>query len=145
MTRRAARTVRLCRVAALGRCARVLVCVDTHDARLCVYSTSRLSNIVVLMFCMCVPCGMHSLFAVAVLLLLLLLLLLCSERLFARAWRRFVSRCDVHDRRSVAALCSGMTASGTCGLSGCVVFGVIRTRCCASAIACSVLTGVHLT
>jgi hypothetical protein len=41
------------------------------------------------------------------------------------------SRCDVHDRRSVVALSSGMTASGTCGLSGCVVVGVTRTRCCA--------------
>jgi hypothetical protein len=39
------------------------------------------------------------------------------------------SRCDAHERRSVAALSSGMTASGTCGLSGCVVLGV--TRCCA--------------
>ncbi len=41
------------------------------------------------------------------------------------------SCCDVHDRHSVAALSSGMTASGTCGLSGCVVLGVTRTRCCA--------------
>ncbi len=29
------------------------------------------------------------------------------------------------------SLRSGMTASRTCGLSGCVVFGVTRTRCCA--------------
>jgi hypothetical protein len=41
------------------------------------------------------------------------------------------SRCDVHERRSVAALWSGMTASGTCGLSGCIVWVVTRTRCCA--------------
>jgi hypothetical protein len=41
------------------------------------------------------------------------------------------SRCDARDRRSVAALSSGMTASGTCGLSGCLVFGVTRTRFCA--------------
>ncbi len=41
------------------------------------------------------------------------------------------SRCDVRDRRSVTALSSGMTASGTCGLSCCVVVGVTRTRCCA--------------
>jgi hypothetical protein len=43
---------------------------------------------------MCVTRGIHSLFAVAV-------LLLCAKRLFARAWRRCVSRCDVRDRRSV--------------------------------------------
>jgi hypothetical protein len=62
---------------------------------------------------MCVPCGIHSLFAVAVLLLsllLLLLLLLCAERLFARAWYRCVSRCALRERRSVAGLCGGMTA-----------------------------------
>jgi hypothetical protein len=63
----------------------------------------------------------------------LLLLLLCAERLFARAWRRCVSRCDLRERRCVAGLCGGMTASGTCGLSGCVVLGslahgVVRER-----------------
>jgi hypothetical protein len=55
--------------AALGRCACVLVCVDAHDARSCVDSTSRLSNVVVLLFCMCATRGIHSLFAVAVFLL----------------------------------------------------------------------------
>jgi hypothetical protein len=58
--------------AALGRCACVVVCVDAHDAGLYVYSTSRLSNVVVLLFCMCVPYGIRLLFAVALLLLLLL-------------------------------------------------------------------------
>jgi hypothetical protein len=43
------------------------------------------------------------------------------------------SRCDVRIRRSVTALLSGMAASGTCGLSGCVVWeslahGVVRDR-----------------
>ncbi len=80
-------------------------------------------NVVVLLFCMCVTRGIRSLFSVAV--------LRCVERLFARAWYRCVSRCDVRDRRSVAALSSGMTVSGTCGLSGCIVFGGTRTRCCA--------------
>ena len=56
------------------------VCRRPRCAWLCVYSTSRLSNVVALLFCMCVTRGIHSLFAVAV------LLLLCSERLFARAW-----------------------------------------------------------
>ncbi len=64
----------------------------------------------------------HSLLAVA-LMLSLLLLLLCAERLFARVWRRCMSRFEVCDRRSVAVLSSGMTASGACGLSGCLVFG----------------------
>jgi hypothetical protein len=79
------------------------------------------------------PLHIHSLFAVAVL-LLLLLLLLCAKRLFARAWYRCVSRCDLRERRSVTGLCGGMTASGTCGLSGCVVLGgslahgVVRER-----------------
>jgi hypothetical protein len=41
------------------------------------------------------------------------------------------SCCDLRERRSVADLCAGMTASGTCGLSGCVVWeslahGVVR-------------------
>jgi hypothetical protein len=36
----------------------------------------------VLLFCMCIPCCIHSLFAIAV---LLLLLLLYAERLLARA------------------------------------------------------------
>jgi hypothetical protein len=48
-----------------------------------------------------------------------------------RGCRSFLSRCDLRERRSVAALSSGMTASGTCGLSGCVVWeslahGVVR-------------------
>ncbi len=78
--------------AALGRRA----CVCRRDARLCVYSTSRLPNVVVLLFFMCVPCGMYSLVAVAVLFLLLLLLLLvlsslCAERLFAHARGHWVS------------------------------------------------------
>ncbi len=43
------------------------------------------------------------------------------------------SHCDVHDRRSVAASSSGMTASGTCGLSGCVASrGHSHTVLCAS-------------
>jgi hypothetical protein len=105
---------------------RVGVCRRPWCARLCVYSTSRLLNVVVLLFCMCLTRGIHSFFAVAV-------LLLRAERLLARAWRRCVSRCDVRDRRSVAALSSGMTASGTCGLSGCIVLGslahgVVRER-----------------
>ena len=84
-------------------------CVSTPVMRaLCVYSTSRLSNIFVLLFCMCVTRAIHSLFAVAV---LLSLLLFCAERLCARAWYRCVSPCDVRDRRSVTALWSGMTAS----------------------------------
>ncbi len=41
-----------------------------HYTRLCVYTTSLLLNVVVLLFCMCVPCGIHSVFAVAVSLLL---------------------------------------------------------------------------
>jgi hypothetical protein len=76
---------------------------------------SRLSSIVVLLLCMCVTHGIHSLFAVAV--------LLCIERLFARAWYRCVLRCDVRDRRSVTVLSSGVTESGTCETSGCVVLG----------------------
>jgi hypothetical protein len=64
--------------AALGRCAGVVVCVDACDARGCM-STLRLGCRA--SFCVCVPCGIHSLFAVAV-------LLLCAERLFARAWYR---------------------------------------------------------
>ncbi len=40
------------------------------------------------------------------------------------------SRCDLHYRRCVAGLSSGMTASGTCWLSGCIVFWVTRTRRC---------------
>ncbi len=85
------------------RCLRVGVCRCPGCARLCVFSFSRLSSIVVLLFCMWVTRGIHSLFAAALLLLLLLLsLLLCAERLFARAWRRCVSRCDVRDRHSVA-------------------------------------------
>ncbi len=68
-------------------------------------------SVVMLLFCMCVPRGIHSLFAVAV-------LLLCAERLLVRGWYRCVSRCDVRDCRSLS---SGMTASGTSGLSGCVV------------------------
>ncbi len=44
------------------------------------------------------------------------------------------SRCDAHDRRSVAALPSGMTASGTCGavwlcrFRGSLVHVVVRER-----------------
>jgi hypothetical protein len=38
------------------------------------------------------------------------------------------SRCDVHDRRSVAALSSGMTASGSCGALWLCRFGVTRAR-----------------
>jgi hypothetical protein len=64
----------------------------------------------VLLFCVCATRGIHSLFAVA-------LLLLCAERLFGRAWYHYVSHCDVRDRRRVAVLSSGMTASGTGGLS----------------------------
>jgi hypothetical protein len=63
----------------------VVVCVCVRmcacDARRCVSSKSLLSNIVVLRFCMCIPCCIHSVFAGAV-------LLLCVERLFERAWRR---------------------------------------------------------
>ena len=100
----------------------MLVCVDARDARGCV-STLRLGCQTSSCCRVCVTRGIHSL-AVAV-------LLLCAERLFARVWRRCVSRCDVRDRRSVAALSSGMTGSRSCGLSGCVGFGVTRTRCCA--------------
>jgi hypothetical protein len=42
------------------------------------------------------------------------------------------SRCDAHDRRSVAGLCGGMTASGTCGMSGCVAWGHSHTVLCLS-------------
>jgi hypothetical protein len=86
----------LCRVVALspprGRCVpRCGACRRPWCARLCVCSTSRLSNIVVLLFCMRVTRGIRSLSAVAVLLLFLLLLfllllfllLLCAERLSA--------------------------------------------------------------
>ena len=43
------------------------------------------------------------------------------------------SCCDLRERRSVAGMCARMTASGTCGLSGCVVLGslaqgVVRER-----------------
>jgi hypothetical protein len=128
--------VRFRRVAAaLGRCASVVVCVDTRDACGCV-STLRLGCQTP--SCCCSACvgtplcvtrgtrGIHWLFSVAV------LLFVCTKRLFARAWYRCVSRCDVRDRRSVTALSSGMTASGTRGLPGCVLFwGVTRTRCCA--------------
>ncbi len=43
------------------------------------------------------------------------------------------SRCDLRERYSVAGLCGGLTASGTCGLSDCVVLGslahgVVRER-----------------
>jgi hypothetical protein len=90
----------------------------------CVYSTSRLSGIVVLLFWMCVPRRVSLLFAVAVL-------------LFSQAIRTCMaslsSRCNVRDRRSVAGLCGGMAASGACGLSSCVVWesvahGVVHGR-----------------
>jgi hypothetical protein len=97
----------------------VCVCVLTPVMRaaVCLLYVSAVS-IVVLLFCVCVTRGIHPLFAVVLLLLLLLLLLsllLCAERLFARAWYRCVSRYDVRERRSVTALSSGVTASGTCG------------------------------
>jgi hypothetical protein len=106
----------------------VLVCVNTRDAQLRVNSSSRPSNIVVLLFCLCVTRGILSLFAIAV-----LLLLLCAERLFARAWYRCVSGCDVRERRCLAGLSSGMTASGTCGAVWLCRFGghshtVVRER-----------------
>jgi hypothetical protein len=58
-------------------------CVSTPVMRaaVCLLYASAL-NIVVSLFCMCVICSIHALFAVAV------LLLLRAERLFARAWRR---------------------------------------------------------
>jgi hypothetical protein len=110
-----------CRRIARMLCARASVCVSTPvSARLCVYSTSRLSNVVV--FCMGAPSGIHSVFADAV------LLLLCAERLFARAWCRCASRCDLRDRRSVVWWEDGVRypwAVWLCRL------GVTRTRCCA--------------
>jgi hypothetical protein len=89
-----------------------------------------------LLFCMRIPCSIHSLLAVAALLLCRALVCTCMASLS--------SRCDVHDRRSVTALSSGMTASPSCGLSGCVVwgslaYGVVRE------LASSVLTGFHFT
>ncbi len=109
----------------------VCVCVDARDARGCAPSLRlgcQMSSCSFLHVC---PRSIHSLFAVAVLLLLLLLWLLllwlCAERLFACAWYRCLSRCNVRDRRSVAALSSGMTVSGTCGLSS-LAHGVVRER-----------------
>jgi hypothetical protein len=114
--------------AALGRCAGVVVCVSTPVMRAAVcllyVSAVKRRRVAVLH----VRPLRHSLtVAVAV------LLLFCAERLFARAWYRCVSRCDVRDRRRVAGLYGGMTASDTCGLFGCVVsgslaHGVVRER-----------------
>jgi hypothetical protein len=116
-----------CSVTALGRCACVVVWVDARDARGCV-STPRLgcqaSSCV--LFCVCIPRGIHSLFAV-VIAVVVCRALVCT--CMVSLW----SRCDLRERRSVAGLCGGMTASGTCGLSGCVVLGslahgVVRER-----------------
>ncbi len=91
-----------------------LLCVSTPviRARLCVNSTSRLPNVVVLVFGMpvCVPCAIHSLFAVAVLSLLFPAVCTCMVSLSLR--------CDLCERRRVTGLSSGgMTASGSWVLS----------------------------
>jgi hypothetical protein len=36
-------------------------------------------------------------------------------------------RCELRERGSIAGLCGGMTASGTCGLSGCFVWEYSHT------------------
>jgi hypothetical protein len=96
-------------------------------ARLCGYSTSRLSAIGVLLFCLRFPRGISPLFAVAVSVWAPRFV----QRLCVAAMAPLSACCDLCDRRTPRAYLSGMTASGTRGLSGCVEFGVTRTRCCA--------------
>jgi hypothetical protein len=96
-------------------------CRRPRCALLCVYSMSRLSDI---------ACPIRLSLAVCS----------CSvvdvyRALVARAWHRCVSRCDVRDRRSVTALSSGMTASGTIAVRclvvsfwGSLAHGVLRER-----------------
>ncbi len=56
-----------------------------------------------------------------------------SERMLTCTYLASLSCCDFRGRRSVAGMCGGMTASGTCRLSGCVAWGplahgVVRER-----------------
>jgi hypothetical protein len=86
MTRRAARAVSPSDDVLAPLCHSVSTAgVDACAARGCV-STLRqgCQTSVALLFCVCVPRGIHPLFAVAA----LLLVLLCAERLFERAWCR---------------------------------------------------------
>jgi hypothetical protein len=124
--------VRFRRVVALGRCAGVHVFVFV-----CVYidpgiSTPVMRAAVCLVYVSAVKVSCRG-SACAYLVTFtrgLQLLCRCCIRCFM-CMASLLPCCDVRDRRSVAALSSGMTASGTCGLSGCVVLGLPRTRCCA--------------
>jgi hypothetical protein len=82
----------------------VCACVNARDARLCVYSTSRLSDIVVLLFCMCVPRGIHLLFVAVV---VVVVVVVCRALVCTRM-ASLSSCCDLRDRRCAAGLSSGI-------------------------------------
>ncbi len=95
-----------------------LLCVPTPVMRAAVCLLCVGLSDVVLLFCMCVPRGIQSRFAVA---LLLLSLAVCT------CMASLSSRCDLRDLRCVAGLSSGMTAVGcprSCRL------GLADTSCC---------------
>jgi hypothetical protein len=113
---------------------------DTVPALWCVVSTPVMRVCVCLLYVSAVKrrrvavlhvC--HSRHSLAVCRRSVMSLLLCAERLFARAWYRCVSRCDVRDRRIVAAFqCLIEWDDGVRYLSGCLVVSlahcVVRER-----------------
>jgi hypothetical protein len=112
--------------AALGRSACVVVvCVDARDARGCV-STLRLS-------CQASSCMLFCIYSLLAVVVFVVAVVVVFRALVCTCMVSLSSRCDLRERRCVAGLCGGLTASGTCGLSGCVVLGslahgIVRER-----------------